>query len=337
MRTRTRRIAYVLAVFAGLAAAPAGATYSIIACDHQGDCGAAVATHNLAVGASVIYAQAKVGALATQFETNPHYGPKALALLAKGTSPGKTINALLAQDGNFDGSGIDERQLIVIDADGNGAVYTGTKAAAGVWGAQTSQGAGPGDSCSVAGNGLASEAVLNAMVETFRGADRKRPLGDRLMASLRAGERAGGQRNGRMSAALRVSTVAGDWQDIDLRVDGSADPVGDLSRLTDQFYAHQAMLRAERAARDNDVEAARAARSQALGLSHQWDRIWRRAARLAMQLGESDKALEYLGVFASINPVWAEGEIEDALYAPLQAQPAFARLRADIASKVPGG
>lgn len=310
--------------------APAQATYSIVACDKDGDCGAAVATHNLAVGASVIYAQAKVGALATQYETNPNYGPKGLAALARGVEPKAALQRLLDEDGGFDGGDVGERQVGLVDARGRSATYTGAAAQASAW-----AGALDGEGFAVQGNGLVSAAVLEAMAAAYRssGGD----LSQRLMAALRAGERAGGQRIGRMSAALRVATVAGGFQDIDLRVDGSADPVGDLTRLDDQFHAHQAMLRAERAARRGDAATARSERSEALRLSHRWDRIWRRAARLAAQLGESERAADYLRVFASINPGWARAEMDDALYAPMRTQLQFQRLREELAAKTPGG
>ncbi|SDY85347.1 Uncharacterized conserved protein, Ntn-hydrolase superfamily [Lysobacter sp. yr284] len=330
MLPRLRHAAVVAALVCALCCAPARATYSIVACDAAGDCGAAVATHNLAVGASVIYAQAKVGAVATQFETNPQYGPKGLALLARGVAPADALRRLLEEDGGFDGGDIGERQVGLVDARGRAATHTGAAAQASAW-----AGARSGEGFAVQGNGLASAEVLEAMAEAYRGG--RGDLSERLMAALRAGQRAGGQRIGAMSAALRVATVAGGFQDIDLRVDGAADPVADLARLDDQFHAHQAMLGAERAARRGDAAAARAQRSEALRLSHQWDRIWRRAARLAMQLGEDERALEYLGVFASANPVWAREEVDDALYVPLRQRPQFVRLREGLGARGAGG
>ena len=80
----------VLALVLAVAPRSAHATFSIVACDKDKTCGAAVATNNLAVGATVIYAKAGTGALATQFETNPSYGPRGLALLDKGTPPQAT-------------------------------------------------------------------------------------------------------------------------------------------------------------------------------------------------------------------------------------------------------
>src|SRR5580698_8505931 len=93
----------------------ASATYSIVACDAKTrECGVAVQTNNLAVGASVPYAQAGVGAVASQFETNPNYGPRGLELMARGMSPAEVMKKILAEDGNFDGEGIETRQVGIV-------------------------------------------------------------------------------------------------------------------------------------------------------------------------------------------------------------------------------
>jgi|SRR5580700_1150740 hypothetical protein len=103
----------------------AQATYSIVACDAKTrECGVAVETNNLAVGASVPYAQAGVGAVASQFETNPHYGPRGLALLAQGMSPAEAMKKILAEDGNFDGQGIAARQVGIVRASTGGLRVT---------------------------------------------------------------------------------------------------------------------------------------------------------------------------------------------------------------------
>ncbi|WP_199099145.1 DUF1028 domain-containing protein [Dyella sp. ASV21] len=294
----------------------ADATFSIVACDHAGNCGAAVATNNLAVGASVPYAQARVGALVSQFETNPTYGPKGLALLASGQSPTATIQRLLDGDQHFDGSTIAERQVGVVDAQGHSANYSGAEALNATW-----AGAAHGDGYSVQGNGLAGAQVISAMQQAFLSS--RGTLAQRLMASLVAGQDAGGQVTGRMSAALVVRTTEGNWQDIDLRVDGAADPIKDLSRLMDQHDAWQAIIHAEQQAGKGSHGAARASLADALRLSHGWDRIWRRAARLAISMGDNDAALDYLGVFVSLNPVWGRIELKDPLYAPLHGNAAF--------------
>lgn len=294
----------------------ASATFSIIACDHAGNCGVAVATDNLAVGATVPYAQARVGALVSQFETNPSYGPRGLALLSSGASPEVTIERLLETDGHFDGTTLAERQVGVVDAKGRSANYTGSEAQAATW-----AGAQRGDGYSVQGNGLTGPDVISAMERTFLATTG--PLADRLMASLEAGQAVGGQSIGRMSAALLVRTPEGSWQDVDLRVDGAAEPFADLRRLLDQHDAWQVMIRAEHQAAKGQRDMARESISEALRLSHGWDRIWRRAARLAISMGDKDGALDYLGVFVSLNPVWARTELQDTIYQPLRDNALF--------------
>lgn len=297
-------------------AGAANATLSIAACTSDGACGVAVATHNLAVGASVSHARAGVGAVATQYETNPHYGADGLALMASGASPHDALDRLLARDGDFDGTTTADRQVGIVAANGDSAVYTGASAEASVWG-----GARHGRGYAIQGNGLASERVLIDMERAFLACEDA--FARCLMASLRAGERAGGQTIGLLSAALLVRTPAGDWQDIDLRVDAAAAPVAELGALLDRRDAHQAILRAERAASRGDAAASQQALTEALHLAGLWDRIWRRAARLSMRTGQTDAALTQLGVFASINPVWARLELADPLYAPLQGHPLF--------------
>lgn len=292
------------------------ATFSIAACAPDGSCGIAVATNNLAVGASVAYAKAGVGALVTQYETNPAYGPKGLELLAAGLSPTDVMAQLLAEDGNFDGTTIAARQVGIVGATGASAAYTGEEAAASPW-----SGAHHGKGYAVQGNGLVSDRVLTAMKTAFllcRGA-----LAQCLMAGLEAGDEAGGQTTGRLSAALLVRTPAGGWEDIDLRVDASASPVLDLRRLLDRRDAHQAMIKAERLADRGRIAEAKVSLAEALHLSWQWDRIWRRAARLSMRLGQPEEALGQLGVFAAGNPTWAKIELQDPIYQPLRGHALF--------------
>lgn len=301
-------------------AAPVLATFSIVACDDGGACGVAVATNNQAVGATVPYARAGVGALVSQFETHPHYGPKGLTLLAEGRSPETAIRELLDGDGDFDGTTIAERQIGIVDAKGRAAAYTGAVAQRAAW-----AGAMRGAGYAVQGNGLAGEAVLAAMRQAFL--TRRGALAERLMASLEAGQAAGGQRSGQRSAALLVRTRAGAWQDVDLRVDAAAEPIADLRRLLDQRDALQAIIRAERLAGQARPGEARAAIAEALGRAHGWDRIWRRAGRLALSMGERERALDYLAVFHSANPVWARSELDDPLYQPLHGDPLFENWR----------
>jgi len=301
-----------LALLLAAVAAPAWATFSIAACNEAGDCEVAVATHNLAVGGvGVPWAQAKVGAVASQFETNPTYGSKGLALLAEGRTPAQVLKQLLDEDGDFDGTTIAERQVGLVSARGGNAQYTGATAQRSDWAGAVGEG-----KVSVQGNGLAGPDVLAAMQRAFtttHGA-----LAARLLAALEAGQAAGGQRSGQWSAALLVRTPGGDWQDTDLRVDADPRAVARLRELYDMRLSNEAIIRAEQQWEQGDVAGARASLATSLALAHGWDRTWARAARLAMSQGETALAREYLAGLRALNPGWVKQELALPLYAPLR-------------------
>jgi uncharacterized Ntn-hydrolase superfamily protein len=297
----------------------AHATYSIVACDPQTrECGVAVQTNNLAVGASVPYAQAGVGALASQFETNPNYGPRGLALMAGGKSPEETLQQLLREDGNFDGKGIEARQVGIVSLEGKTAVYTGEEAASSVW-----AGARNGNGYSIQGNGLAGAGVVDAMEKAFNKSSG--PLADRLLAALKAGDTAGGQKTGRQSAALLVRTLDGFPLDIDLRVDSASDPVGELQKLYAMQFARQQVVQANIAARKDNLDQARFLMMAAVARASAWPRIWIQAARVAENIEERQLALQYITVAFAQNPAWTESEIGSGTYAELGSSPLFHR------------
>lgn len=301
-----------LALLLAAVATPAWATFSIAACNEAGDCGVAVATHNLAVGGvGVPWAQAKVGAVASQFETNPTYGSKGLALLAKGRAPGQVLKQLLDEDGDFDGTTIAERQVGLVSARGGNAQYTGATAQQADWAGAVGEG-----KVSVQGNGLAGPEVLAAMQRAFAATHGE--LAARLLAALQAGQAAGGQRSGQWSAALLVRTPGGDWQDTDLRVDADPRAVARLHELYDMRLSNEAIIRAEQQWERGDVATARASLATSLALAHGWDRTWARAARLAMSHGEAALAREYLAGLRALNPGWVKLELALPLYAPLR-------------------
>ena len=301
-----------LAFLLAAVAAPAWATFSIAACNDAGDCGVAVATHNLAVGGvGVPWAQAKVGAVASQFETNPTYGSKGLALLAKGRAPGQVLKQLLDEDGDFDGTTIAERQVGLVSARGGNAQYTGATAQQADWAGAVGEG-----KVSVQGNGLAGPEVLAAMQRAFAATHGE--LAARLLAALQAGQAAGGQRSGQWSAALLVRTPGGDWQDTDLRVDADPRAVARLRELYDMRLSNEAIIRAEQQWERGDVATARASLATSLALAHGWDRTWARAARLAVSHGEAALAREYLAGLRALNPGWVKLELALPLYAPLR-------------------
>ncbi|MEQ9643068.1 MAG: DUF1028 domain-containing protein [Alphaproteobacteria bacterium] len=197
-------------------------TYSIVARDpDSGAFAVAVATCNLAVGALVPFAKAGVGAVASQARSNPLFGGWALDLLEQGADAETVVAEVTARDDSRD-----HRQLHVIDAQGRSAVFTGAQCVA--W-----AGAESHDGFSVAGNMLSGPEVLPAMVAAYRGSNGEaQPL--RLMAVLRAGEAAGGDKRGRQSAAMRIVTDQ-PYPWLDLRVDDDVDPVARLQHLLDLF------------------------------------------------------------------------------------------------------
>lgn len=302
-------------------AAPAWATFSIVACNEAGDCGVAVATHNLGVGGvGVPWAQAKVGAVASQFETNPTYGSKGLTLLGEGRTPVQVLKQLLDEDGDFDGTTLAERQVGLVSARGGNAQYTGATAQQADWAGAQGEGM-----LSVQGNGLAGPEVLAAMQRSF--AASRGALAARLLAALEAGQAAGGQRSGQWSAALLVRTPGGDWHDTDLRVDADPRAVARLRELYDMRLSNDAIIRAEQRWEKGDVAGARAALATALSLAHGWDRTWARAARLAMRQGDTALAREYLAGLRTLNPGWVKQELALPLYAPLRGDAVVAPWR----------
>jgi uncharacterized Ntn-hydrolase superfamily protein len=193
-------------------------TWSIIARDKTtGALGIAVATKFFAVGARVPFIAAGVGAIATQALINPFYGSKGLQLLRSGMTADAVVKALVADD-----PGRDHRQVHVMDAHGLIAAHTG--AACIDWNGHLA-----GDTFSVAGNMLAGAQVLDATVAAFV-ASESIPFPRRLIAAMRAGEAAGGDKRGKQSAALLIYGED-EWSDLDMRVDDHADPLAELERL----------------------------------------------------------------------------------------------------------
>jgi uncharacterized Ntn-hydrolase superfamily protein len=137
----------------------------------------------------------------------------------------------------------------------------------------------------------------------------KGTLAERPMAALTAGDLAGGQRTGRESAALVVRT-ADSWPiDIDLRVDHSSDPVGELRKLFDMQSARQQVIQASLVARKGQLEQARSLLIEAVSRAPTWPRVWIRAARVAERIEEPSLALQYITAAFAQNPAWAQAEI----------------------------
>jgi uncharacterized Ntn-hydrolase superfamily protein len=301
-----------------LTCAHADATYSIVACDASKACGVAVETDNLAVGASVPYAKFGVGAVASQYETNPDFGTVGLSLLERGGSARNVLDFLIAHDNGFDGQGPPDRQVGIVGVAGDGAAYTGAQALDSQWAGAI---AGPG--FSIQGNGLAGPQVLEAMRGAFLA--NHTDLGARLLASLQAGDAAGGQSTGRQSAALLVRTRSGFPFDIDLRVDSASDPVDDLAKLYGMQVSRQELVDADHLAHRGKLSEARAAVISAVARAPMWPRTWIAAARVATDIDEPNLAIQYLTLTFSSNVAWAKQEIGSGRYAMLGSDPLFAK------------
>ena len=204
-------------------AGPIAHTYSIVARDPAtGEMGVAVQSHYFSVGPIVPWAEAGVGAVATQSLVLVDYGPNGLDLMRKGASAPEALKQLVAADTARDG-----RQVAMIDAEGRVAAYTGAKCI-------PAAGNHVGTDYSVQANLMSNEHVWPAMAAAFESA--KGDLAERMMQALEAGEKAGGDIRGRQSAAMvvvKAKSSGKPWADrvIDLRVEDHKDPLGELRRL----------------------------------------------------------------------------------------------------------
>lgn len=205
-------------------------TFSIVGYDPQTEeLGIAVQSKFLAVGAVVPWAKANVGAVATQALANLDYGEKGLELLEEGLSPQEVIEKLRSDDKNNA-----TRQVGIVDSKGNSASFTGGEChdwAGGI--------TGPNFACQ--GNILVGEETVEAMAEKFQSTQGE--LANRLVTALEAGQKAGGDKRGRQSAALLVVKENGSYggyndRYIDLRVDDHQTPIQELKRLLEIFYLY---------------------------------------------------------------------------------------------------
>ncbi len=198
-------------------------TYSIVARDATtGEMGVAVQSHAFSVGSGVSWAEAGVGAVATQSFIDPSYGPLGLDLMRAGRSAPDALKGLLAAD-----DGRDVRQVAMIDASGRVAAHTGAKC---IPAAGNQVGAG----YSVQANLMDNDTVWPAMAKAFEAS--RGDLAERMLSALEAAQAAGGDIRGMQSAAILVVKGVSSgkpWQDkiFDLRVEDSPQPLVELRRL----------------------------------------------------------------------------------------------------------
>lgn len=276
------------------------ATYSIVARDKDtGEIGVAVQSHWFSVGPIVPWAEAGVGAVATQSFVEPAYGPKGLNLMKAGRSAPEALKDLLAAD-----DGREVRQVAMIDAHGRLSAFTGRKCidAAGHI-------VDEGGQFSVHANLMEKDTVWPAMARAYREA--KGDLAERLLAALDAAEREGGDIRGRQSAAIvvvKAKSSGKPWQDrvFDLRVEDHPRPLEELRRLVglQRAYNHMnagdvAMEKQDFAAAEREYEAAAKLAPEIVELP-----FWH-----AVTLAGSGRVEESLPIFRQVfekEPKWAE-------------------------------
>jgi uncharacterized Ntn-hydrolase superfamily protein len=213
-------------------------TFSICAVDREaGEVGCAVQSRYFAVGSVVPWARAGVGAVATQAAGVAAFGPEALALLEEGVGPDDALARVLADDPERE-----TRQLGVVAADGRAAAHTGAECLA--W-----AGHRVGDGYAVQGNILAGEVVVTEMERAFL--ETSGSLAERLVASLEAGQAAGGDSRGQQSAAIVVERVGAAQESreridrvCELRVEDHPEPIAELRRLLGIHLVWAALRRA---------------------------------------------------------------------------------------------
>jgi len=212
-------------------------TFSIVARDPQsGEMGAAVQSHWFSVGSVVTWAEAGVGAVATQAFVESSYGPLGLTLMRAGKSAPEALAALLAAD-----EGRELRQVAMVDAQGQVAVHTGARCIA-------DAGHESGEGFSVQANMMACPDVWPAMARAYREAEGD--LAERMLAALEAGQAAGGDIRGKQSASILIvksASTGRPWADtaMDLRVEDHPEPIRELRRLVGRHRAYQRMNRGD--------------------------------------------------------------------------------------------
>ncbi|MGD2103796.1 MAG: DUF1028 domain-containing protein [Anaerolineae bacterium] len=271
-------------------------TFSIVAQDPKtGRMGVAAQSHWFSVGTAVTWAQAGVGAVATQAMVEISYGPLGLDLMRGGKSAPQALCALLASD---DAPSL--RQVAMIDAEGRLTAHTGDDCIA-------HAGHVVGDTFCVQANMMATPDVWVAMADAYRTSTGD--LQDRMVAALVAGQAAGGDIRGQQSAALLVveaTSLSGPWDDtvIDLRVEDHQQPIRELRRLLSLHRAYEHMNRGDQLLGAGHVEEALEAYGKGADIAPQIEELpfWQ-AVTLA-DLGRLEEALPiFRDVFAK-NPNW---------------------------------
>jgi uncharacterized Ntn-hydrolase superfamily protein len=274
-------------------------TFSIVARDSvTGEMGVAVQSHWFSVGTAVSWAEAGVGAVATQSFVNKSFGIRGLDLLRRGLTAQEALDVLLKDD-----EGREVRQVAIIDAKGNVATHTGKGCIQYATQVQ-------GKQFSVQSNMMLTDQVSKAMAAAFENSGNK-PLAEKLLLALEAAQKAGGDIRGQQSAALLIvpgKSEGRPWDErtVDLRVDDSKEPVKELRRLYTVHLAYLHMNNGDLAVEKNDMTKAMKEYNAAMQLmpGNLEMQYWT-AVTLANNK-QTDKALPIFKRIFAINKNWKE-------------------------------
>ena len=276
-------------------------TFSIVARDSAtGEIGVAVQSHWFSVGTAVPWAEAGVGAVATQSFSEPAYGPLGLELMRLGRSGPEALRALVSTDPD---SAV--RQVAMIDAKGRVAAWTGGRNI-------RAAGNHVGHGYSVQANLMDNPTIWEAMSRAYESASGD--LAERLLQALEAAQRAGGDIRGRQSAAIIVvsGTPTGrPWVDriVDLRVEDNPEPIRELRRLVTLNRVYRNLNEGDAAVTRSDLNAAAAAYGRATSLlpdsaTNGEAAFWTGISFASA--GQVDRAIPFLRRAQAVWPKWAE-------------------------------
>lgn len=273
-------------------------TYSIVAKDPQtGEMGVAVQSHWFAAGASVPWAEAGVGAVATQASLEMSYGPRGLDLLRAGATASEALARLLADDADAD-----VRQVCIMDAQGNVATHTGARTI-------PAAGHATGDAFSCQANMMWQETVWGAMAAAYSGASGD--LAERLLAALDAAEGERGDIRGRQAAGILIvgaERLDESWRGVrmHLHVDDHPAPNAELRRLVDVHRSYEHLERSEELELAHDAAGVRREREAALAAGPDLLEVKYWAAIGLATEGRHDEAAALMSSVNEAGPGWRE-------------------------------
>jgi len=273
-------------------------TYSIVARDAaSGQMCVAVQSHWFSVGSIVTWAEAGVGAIATQGFVDPAYGPRGLELMKSGLSAEQALEALLLVD---DGRNV--RQVAFVDTSGTVAAHTGAKCI-------ESADHHVGEGYSVQANMMLNDEVVSAMAKAYESTEGD--LADRLMAALEAAQSVGGDIRGKQSAAMIIvkgASTGRSWADrvLELRIEDHPTPIAEMRRLLRVHRAYEHMNAGDLAVEHDDLELAMTEYGKAAELLPDNVEVQYWAAVTLATSGKLDEALPIFRTVFAADPNWVE-------------------------------